>query len=302
MSLNNLSNENLVSSFKDQVRSERKITALILEYIAEIDHRKLYLEKSFTSLFDYLVRDFGYSPGAAMRRIDAARLLREIPETAVKFQNGTLTLSQANQIQRAARDFKKTKHENLDTINKRELIGKIENTTQKQTEQILTTSLDLPVVPQQKETCHRDESVTLTITFTKEQIQVLEQAQNMISHSVVNKDWAETLTHLAKREVARRTNLRKTSISNSKSTTVSKQTNVVATLSSNRPAIPAHIRKNLLHAKAQCAHTDSNGNRCASQRFLQIDHIKSWSRGGSHEAQNLQVLCGVHNRLKYERD
>ncbi len=295
-----MSNDNLVSCFENSVRSERKITAQVLEYIAEIDRRKLYVEKGTTSLFYYLVREFGYSPGAAMRRIDAARLLRELPETADKFENGTLTLSQANQIQRASREFKKTKRESLSTKSKRDLVFRLESKTQKQTEQLLATALDLPKTPPQKQTFHRDHSVTLTVTFTPEQIQVLEQVQNMISHSVVNKNWAEVFTYLANKEVARRTVVGKSTAAttvkpNSAFTTTTK-------LKSVRPPIPSGIRKSLLNEHASCTHKDSRGRSCDSQRFLQIDHIRSWSRGGTHDPDNLQVLCGVHNRLKYDNE
>ena len=222
MQLNNLSNNNLLICFENYVRRERKITAQVLECISEIDRRKLYIEKGFTSLFDYLVKAFGYSPGAAMRRIDAARLLQEIPEVAEKFEAGVLTLTQANQLQRASREFKKMTKSSVQTSHKRDLVLKIESSSQKQTEQIIAESFNLPAVPVQKENVHRDQSVTLTITFTPEQIKVLEQAQNKISHAVLNKNWAETITHLAKREVARRTTVRKeafpTKVKNSVST------------------------------------------------------------------------------------
>ncbi|MBY0384572.1 HNH endonuclease, partial [bacterium] len=280
----------------------------------EIDRRKLYLEKGFTSLFDYLTKDFAYSPGAAMRRIDGARLLREIPEITEKIESGSLTLSQANQIQRAARDFKKTKNETLSTEEKRGLLLQIENTTQKQTEHILATTLDLPVITAQKETLHKDQSVTLTITFTSEQIQILEQAQNMISHVVAHKDWAEILTHLAQREVARRTNTRKATQKKPLEKKTLKDfdrelfTAVAAVKpeshnkNKQRPAIPTNLRKSLLHINAECAHRDDQGHPCKNKKFLQIDHIHSWTRGGSHEAQNLQVLCATHNRLKYAQE
>lgn len=343
MNINYLPNDKLISCFENFVRSERKITAQVLECIAEIDRRKLYLP-SHTSLFDYLVKDFGYSPGAAMRRIDAARLLRELPETAVKFEDGTLTLSQANQIQRASREFKKAKCEFLSTTKKRELILQIENTNQKRTEQILAAELDLPVVPLQKEILHRDDSVTLTVTFSKEQMQILEQAQNMVSHAVVSKDWGEIFTHLAKREMARRTAVRRVpkqkvlkkscdaevlrKSCDAKGSDVRDQSRIVKSNSSTvvaavtskslpiknrqapkssdrtrsrRPAIPASIRKMLLLPNAICSYIDRHGNKCASRRFLQIDHIHSWSLGGTHDPQNLQVLCGTHNRIKYEQ-
>lgn len=346
MNINSLPDDKLISCFETVVRSERKITAQVLECIAEIDRRKLYLPR-YTSLFDYLVKDFGYSPGAAMRRIDAARLLRELPETAIKFEDGTLTLSQANLIQRASREYKKENRENLGAEQKRKLVLRLGNTTQRQTEQILAAELDLPLPPLQKKTLHRNESVTLTVTFTKQQMVILEQAQTMVSHAVMGKDWAELLTHLAKKEVARRTTVRKTRkqnlINKSCAAEILKQSSeieeprgasiddrdrilksndstVVAAVTSlslsakrrqlrqtsgntrsNRSAIPAAIRKTLLHSNATCSYKDRHGNQCSSRRFLQIDHIHSWSLGGTHDPQNLQVLCGAHNRMKYER-
>ncbi len=307
MNFNTLSNANLVSCFENFVRSERKITAQVLGCIAEIDRRCLYIEKGFTSLFDYLVKDVGYSPGAAMRRIDAARLLRELPEVVEKFESGSLTLSQATQVQRASREYKKINKTTVSTEEKRELFLQIENSSQKETEQIIATALALPVTPMQKETIHRDHSVTLTITLTSEQMKVLEQAQNMISHAVPGKNWAETLTYLAKKEVARRSTVRISKAPTAATVVNDKiefaKDDVTPLLQpSERRALPMALRKSLLHADAVCVYTDKNGKQCASKNFLQIDHIKSWSRGGTHYIENLQVLCGTHNRLKYEKE
>ncbi len=352
MNLKSLSNTNLVSCFKNFVLNERKITRHVLECIAEIDHRKLYLEMNHTSLFDYLVKDFGYSPGAAMRRIDGARLLMELPDMAEKFERGSLTLSQATQVQRASRELKKTKNEFISTNQKRDLILQIENSSQKQTEQTLAVALDLPIVPTQKEVLHRDQSVTLTLTFTLEQMQLIEQAKNMISHGVPNNNWADVFTYLAKREVARRTTIRASVVSHAKrkSTPVaahqSEEPAVVAGFGSTldpvtavaalkipnetkdmsgirvnesrdystkktdmnslrapaRRALPTETRKKLLHSGAVCEHRYSNGTQCSNRKFLQIDHIHSLSRGGTHDLRNLQVLCGLHNRRKYQQE
>ncbi len=107
MNFHHLSQNDLIANFSDLVQKERQITAQVLACIAEIDRRQFYLEKGYSSLFDFLVRDYGYSPGAAMRRVDGVRLVRELPEVREKIERGTLTLSQANQIQRAAREIKK---------------------------------------------------------------------------------------------------------------------------------------------------------------------------------------------------
>ena len=70
-----------------------------LHHLAEIDSRKLFFKQGFFSLFDYAVRELGYSEGAAYRRIKAMKLCREIPETANRLQSGRLSLSAASQLQ-----------------------------------------------------------------------------------------------------------------------------------------------------------------------------------------------------------
>lgn len=289
MNFQHLSNNYLANSFRDLVQKERQITAQVLACIAEIDRRKLYAEKGYSSLFDFLVRDYGYSPGAAMRRVDGARLLRELPEVKEKMEAGTLTLSQANQIQRAAREMKKTER-TLSTEEKQELILEIEHASQKETEKIIAEKLNLPVEPIQKETVHRDASVTLTVTFSAEQIEMLEQVQNMASHAVDGQSWRELFVYLAKKELVRRTN--------TKSKTTSTVPAVAAAVKRRNP-LPTKLRKTLLNKNTRCQYKNHEGEVCNSSRYLQIDHIRSVSRGGGNEIENLQVLCATHNRYKY---
>ncbi|MBY0316202.1 MAG: HNH endonuclease [Bdellovibrionales bacterium] len=318
MDFKNMNNKELVLSFEKSVASERKMTAEIIRYIAEIDRRRLFIEKGFTSLFDYLTREIGYSPGSAMRRIDAARLLQEMPEVIVKFENGDITLSQATQVQKASRDQKRIKNTHLTPHDNRELFTQIEKLSQKETEQIIAHRLNIPVPKYEKELLHKDNSVTLTLTLTQEQMVILEKAQDMIAHTGANANWADTLTYLAKKELARRTHIRspKNPKRAPKSTAVAEVNDGIAsetseTIRSKRDPTPQAlrrryisqtIRKKLLHPNAVCAYKDQNGKSCDNRRFLQLDHIQSWSRGGNNTVDNLQVLCGVHNRLKYRSE
>ena len=291
INFHHLSHNDLIANFSDLVQKERKITAQVLTCIAEIDRRQLYLGKGYSSLFDFLVRDYGYSPRAAMRRVDGARLLRELPDVKEKIERGTLTLSQANQIQRAAREMKKTERA-LSTEEKQELILRVEHASKKETEKIITERLNLALMPIEKETLHRDASVTLTMTFSAEQIEMLEQVRSMVSHAVNTQSWSELCVYLAKKELARRTNMRATNIATPSSS------NVAATLK-KRSALPARVRKTLLNPAARCQYKNHKGEQCHSSHYLQIDHIQSISSGGSNDSENLQVLCGAHNRYKY---
>ena len=94
-----LSNKELLSQTKLLVQKERDIHIQVLRHLAEIDFRKLFFRQGFFSLFDYAVRELGYSEGAAYRRIKAMKLCRELPETANRLQSGRLSLSAASQLQ-----------------------------------------------------------------------------------------------------------------------------------------------------------------------------------------------------------
>ena len=94
-----LSNQQLLSQTKFLVQKERNTHIQVLHHLEEIDSRKLYLELSFSSLFDYTVKELGYSEGAAYRRIKAMKLCRDLPDTENRLQSGKLSLSSACQLQ-----------------------------------------------------------------------------------------------------------------------------------------------------------------------------------------------------------
>ena len=94
-----LSNEELLSHTKLLVQKERNIHIQVLRHLAEIDSRNLFFRQGFFSLFDYAVRELGYSEGAAYRRIKAMKLCQELPKTENRLQSGKLSLSAASQLQ-----------------------------------------------------------------------------------------------------------------------------------------------------------------------------------------------------------
>ncbi|MFZ4404298.1 MAG: hypothetical protein ACOYOK_09380, partial [Pseudobdellovibrionaceae bacterium] len=81
LALQNLASEALHSKLLELTSRERKLTTHILWHLAEVDRRKLYLQMAFPSFFEYMVTGLGYAPASAQRRIDAARLLAQLPQT-----------------------------------------------------------------------------------------------------------------------------------------------------------------------------------------------------------------------------
>lgn len=335
-----LSNAELLTRFGKLVQTERKITHLVLECIAEIDSRKLYLDKAYPSLYDFLVQQFGYSSSAALRRIESARLLREVPEVAARIESGALNLSQLSKVQQAVRAVQKIEDRKLNVEEKKDLLRRIENTTQQQTEVILSQALSLPIMIEDKEKNHCDESVTLTITLSKEQMAILKQAQDLIAHAVPEKKWAEAITYLAQKEINRRTKLRKfkmpsqganagdesrlnqmalsTAVVRNKQTSVVKQNAAISTVNNAPncmgnlvdavPVVPNKALNNtskkiILNRDKCCQYKDkTTGKICGGTRFLQTDHRQSVWADGTNELKNLQALCAQHNQHKYRKE
>ena len=81
------------------VRHERHLQGAVIDHLGEIEARRLYLRRGCSSLFDYAVRELGYSDAAAGRRIGAVRLCADQPDARERLRDGSLTLSAAAELQ-----------------------------------------------------------------------------------------------------------------------------------------------------------------------------------------------------------
>ena len=88
----------LLAHTRSLVMHEQALQHAVLDHLREIHARHLHLRLGFSSLFDYAVRELGYSEGAAWRRIKAMRLCAETAGTRERLQDGSLTLSAAAQL------------------------------------------------------------------------------------------------------------------------------------------------------------------------------------------------------------
>lgn len=297
MKLNFLTEAELLGRFEKLVRTERKITHLVLECIAEIDRRKIYLEKSYSSLYDFLTKGYGYSPSAAMRRIESARLLREVPTLTAQIEDGSLNLTQLCQVQQAVRLAKKQENRTVSVSEKQILLAQIQNTTQVETQIILSRELGLEIPAVENRTYHRDASMTLTIHLTNEERLILEKAKDLLAHALPEQSWGTFLKYLAEKEIEKRTKISKKNLSAGLEKTERKNNS-----SKTRKKIHLRVRKAVFSEQTCCQYQDpSTGLKCGSQKFLQIDHIQPVWAGGGNDLGNLRILCSQHNRYIYQK-
>ena len=94
-----LSDRELLHLTSTLVRHERHLQGAVIDHLAEIEARRLFLQRGCSSLFDYAVRELGYSDAAAGRRIGAVRLCADQPDARERLRDGSLTLSAAAELQ-----------------------------------------------------------------------------------------------------------------------------------------------------------------------------------------------------------
>ena len=122
ISLKYIKNDQLLSQTKNLVQKERQINIQVLQHLQEIEKRKLYLDRGFPSLFEYAVKELGYSHSAAYRRIKSMRLCRDIPQAVSKIKTGSLNLTTASQLQTFFEKKKRKDREETKTFVKKNLV------------------------------------------------------------------------------------------------------------------------------------------------------------------------------------
>ena len=184
---------------------ERILTEKIVELIAEALRRKIWAGRGYSSAHRWLVGEFSYSDSSAGRRLDAARLLADVPDVAEKLATGVLTLSGLSQLQSVIHQEEKRTGEKVTAEAKRDVVKKIENQSSAATSR--TVSAEFPEVskaPKESLKPAGADGWTLTVGLDAVQKAALDRARELLSHSHPGATWAEVIAHLAA-EHAKRT-------------------------------------------------------------------------------------------------
>jgi len=176
-----ISDQQLHQTLKDKAAEERRITKEVIIYIEEVIRRKLYLKYECSSLHQYLTSKIKYSDGCAQRRIDAARILSQVPEVALAIEDGRLNLTQVAKVQQGIREVNKI-GKIVDAQKQKEILLKLANQGGGATDLIISRELDITIKTYDKRKVQKDESVRLEMTFSKAEMEVLEEAQALLSN------------------------------------------------------------------------------------------------------------------------
>ena len=312
--LSRLNNFELEASLKNLVSKERQLLHVILEHIKEVDTRKLYLERAYSSLYEYLTKELSYSGSAAMRRIEAARLLKEVPLLKEKIQDGSLNLSQIGELSKAIKEKEKTLEGKVSASQKAELVATISGKTTQETQRDLAQVLDIEIKQHETKKIQQDESVRCELTLSKELHEKLKRCQELASHQVHKMADGHSISSIIEiladcylKLPARLKNDDKLIDDTRK---VAKPTipmrDVVESSDPSQKVnktLTPKTRREILNRDKCCQYKDPiSGKVCGSAYFHQTDHKTSQWAGGTHEKSNLHVLCANHNRYKYQKE
>lgn len=273
MKLSQLSDQALLEQTQLLVRKEKEILSEILTHLEEVRKRRLFCELGCGSLFQYCVKHLGYSEDQAYRRVNALKLMKEIPDVQSQIAQGELTLSTLT----VAQSLFKTDQ----SVDKKEVLLALKNKTKREAEKVVREfSSKMPV-----------ESKKVLLSLSKAQEEKWNAVKAKLSHCNLKEE--EVLERLCDFFLDPKP-------------TPKSSPKVVVENAAPRPApsrnsalvqkSPAGSRPTKSIQREVFCKANHKCENCGSLYALEIDHKKPRSLGGTHDPKNLRILCRACNQ------
>jgi 5-methylcytosine-specific restriction endonuclease McrA len=305
--LTSVSDHELRERLSAAVSTERMAAADVVCHLAELDRRKLYLDDACSSLFAYCVERLGYSEDGANKRVRVARLVQRFPQVLDELASGEVHLTGL---------FLLSGH--LTEENAEQLIAEARGKSKRQLEELIArwsprpdvpaTVTPLAPMPAQTELSTmsgtgnpappaqtprpRVEPLSparVRVEFTAHAAfrEKLEQAQNLLSHQLPSGDLATILELGLELLIAEETKRR---------SGTGKPRKRRETKPGSRH-VPVEVQRAVRERDGdQCTFTRRRGASLFSEiRFLTIEHIDPFAKGGPTTVDNCCLLCQPHN-------
>lgn len=270
-----MNNTELLIELKAAVRREREAMSEVLRYLREVEKRKLHLERGHSSLHAFCRRELAYSEMETHLRIQAMRLMRDIPEAEEKIDSGEISLTVAAKIQSAARELTEEKT--------KELVEELSGASKREAEARIAELLPEIPKPERARPISTDRT-EIRFTVSKEAIELFEKVMDRMAHTNFERKYETLFITLA--EAA----LRKWEGNAAPQPIPGKV---------KCRHIPAATKRKIWKRdQGRCQFVSKEGRHCQETHGLQLDHIQPFALGGPATEENLRLLCGAHNRAR----
>jgi hypothetical protein len=324
--LKKLSSERLLVRLFELVQQSSELEADLLEYLAEVDARRLYLREGCSSMFAYCVRVLQFAEGVAYKRIAAIRAARRHPGLLTALRSGELHLTAVSLLAPRLTDENATelidaaRHRTADEIRRMladrspgpDIVSSIRKlpavsvpAAEQPVQSDRATGNRKPVfdsTPSHSANASAgplkplgDERYAIRFTANCELHAQLRELQALMCHQIPDGDLGKIL--------ARAVGVLLKQVRARKFSDCSAPRAMRHTDSASSRHIPAAIRRAVAKRDGErCAFVSEAGRRCDSREFLEFHHCEPWARSRSHAIEDISLRCRAHNRYEAERD
>ncbi|MCB9025951.1 MAG: HNH endonuclease [Bdellovibrionaceae bacterium] len=216
LNLKHLKDHELLTQTLNLVQKERHMLTQVLHHLKEVERRRLFSDLGYQSLFEYAVKELKYSEGQAGRRIQAMRLLKELPEIEKKIESGALSLTNISQAQAYFREVKKsvklieytksaaTKTESnkiLKASDKVKILENLENKSTREGQKILLQMLPEIALPKEKERILSDHHTEIRFVINQELKNRLAELRSLLGAKGATMNMAELIEYMTKTSI-----------------------------------------------------------------------------------------------------
>ncbi len=324
-----ISDDELLRRLSELLSQSRRVEADLVAHIGEIDERRLFAREACSSMFAYATDVLHLSEHEAYERITAARASRRYPILLEMLRDGRLHLSGIGKLAphlteenhesllaRAAHRTKRQIEELLAELSPRPdappLIRKLperarsDAPTPPASERVelgpdrvplLTTQQPGPLLPPSPPVRSAVEPLSpsrykIQFTASGELRDKLERLQDLMDSdlaAVIDAAVTEKFERLEAKRFAETKSPRK----------ALEETDT----SPKSRYLPAAVRRFVSRRDGhQCRFVSETGRRCPEQRKLEFHHEDPFGRGGSHDPDQISLMCKRHNAYLAERE
>ena len=313
--LNSISNDELHSLTLTASQNEKSATLILLEHLAEVDHRRLFAIWSCSSLWEYCHKILNYSEAQAYERASATRLMVKVPEVKKELEAGNLSLTTTAKL---ASHVAREKCAPAETLL---LLKSVTGKSKRKVEEVLAGESTSPARPDQVRVVTQ-ELTRITMDVDSDFLELMNRVQELSGHpgskpqdlfKIMLKEYAKRREVKARAAVHNTPSLRPAEVcreskaANTQMNDLNLQnemkgaegsTTGAQTISRSRCTSKEVKTKIRIRSGDQCEYINpKTGRRCECRTQLQYDHIQPFAQNGANTFENIRHLCAAHNRL-----
>lgn len=309
-----LDDERLLEHLRALVSRSNETEADLLEHLAEVDERRLYLP-NHTSMFAFCTGELGFSEAAAENRIAVARAGRRLPRVIEMLRSGAIHLSGLRVLvphlsedgadalldqaqgksKRAIEEIAAChapKPEVADCIRKvpeRRVAEPAPSAPAPEPGPLFSTPQPPPprpavVAPLAPDRYH------VQLTASRELRDKIEEAKALLRHQVPSGDLATILDRALTVLIAK---VKKERFGVGRKPRKDKLPDGPTT----SRHIPDAIKRTVYERDGgQCTFVGTDGRRCEERGYLQFDHLDGFARRRQHRAERVSLRCFAHDQ------